>query len=66
MIKYDFTKKEFESIIEECMFNEELTAILRMRIQNYSIVQMSMKLNTSERTISRRLKEIDKKIKKIL
>ena len=37
-----------------------------MKIKNYSITQIAMKMNMSERTVCRRVKEIKRRIKKIL
>ena len=66
MVKFDFTKTEYEYIIEECMFNDELKTILEMLIKNYSRTQIAMKLNMSERTLDKRIRVIKNKIKKIL
>ena len=66
MAKFDFTKSEYEYIVEECMFNEELKTILEMLIKNYSRTQIAMKLNMSERTLDKRIRVIKNKIKKIL
>lgn len=48
------------------MLNEELTKIFEMKIKGYSITRMSMELNMSERTVNRRIKELKKKIMKII
>lgn len=66
MIKFDYTKEYYDNLVQKLMLNEELSKILEMRIKGYSIVQMSMKLNLSERTVSRRIKELENKIKKHL
>lgn len=66
MSKFDFTKTEFQYIVDECMFNDELKEIFEMLIKNYSRVQIAMKLNLSERTLDKRIREIKNKIKKIL
>ena len=60
------TQQEFESISEKAMLNDELKAILEMKIKGYSITQISMKLNISERTTHRRIKELKKKIMKVM
>ena len=65
-MKFDFTKEEYEYLIDKLMLNEELSKILEMKIKNKSIVQISMSLNLSERTVSRRVKELKNKIKKVL
>lgn len=65
-MKFDFTKDEYEEIKEKLMLNEELSQILEMKIKGYSVVQISMKLNISESTASRRIKQLKNKIMKIL
>ena len=57
------TQEEFESISEKAMLNDELKAILEMKIKGYSITQISMKLNISERTTYRRIKQFKWNIK---
>lgn len=63
---FEFTQEEFESISEKAMLNDELKAILEMKIKGYSITQISMKLNISERTTYRRIKQLKKKIMKVM
>ena len=63
---FDFTKQEYEMLKEKLMLNEELSQILEMKIKGYSITQISMKLNISERTTNRRIKELKRKIMKII
>ena len=63
---FEFTKKEFQEIVEKAMLNEELTKIFEMKIKDYSITKMAIELNTSESTINRRIKELKRKIMKVL
>lgn len=63
---FDLTKEEYETLKEKLMLNEEMSKILKMKIKGCSIVEMSMKLNLSESTISRRVKILKKKIMKVL
>lgn len=65
-MKFDFTKDEYEYLKDKLMLNEEMSKILEMKIQNKSIVQMSMELNVSESTISRRIDKLKKKIMRVL
>lgn len=60
------TQEEFESISKKAMLNDELKAILEMKIKGYSITKMSMELNMSESSINRRIKQLKKKIMKVL
>lgn len=63
---FNFTKEEFESISEKAMLNVELKQIFEMKIKGYSITKMSMELNMSESSINRRIKQLKKKIMKVL
>lgn len=63
---FDFNKDEYEYIKEKLMLNEELSKILEMKIKGYSITKISLELNISERTTNRRVKELKRKITKIL
>ena len=63
---FDFNKDEYEYIKEKLMLNEELSKILEMKIKGYSITKISLELNISERTTNRRVKELKRKIAKIL
>lgn len=63
---FDLTKSEYEELKDKLMLNEELSQILEMKIKGYSITKMSIEMNMSERTINRRIKELKKKIMKII
>lgn len=63
---FELSQEEFESISEKAMLSDELKQILEMKIKGYSITQISMKLNISERTTYRRIKQLKKKIMKVL
>lgn len=63
---FEFTKEEFEKIVEKAMLNEELTKIFEMKIKDYSNTKIAMELHISERTLSRRIKELKKKIMRVL
>jgi DNA-binding NarL/FixJ family response regulator len=63
---FELSQEEFESISKKAMLNDELKQILEMKIKGYSITQISMKLNISERTTYRRIKQLKKKIMKVL
>lgn len=63
---FDFTKDEFELLKEQLMLNEELSKILEMKIKGESNTKMASELNISERTLSRRIKTLKKKIMKVL
>lgn len=65
-MKFDFTKQEYEVLKDKLMLNDELSKILEMKIKGCSITQISMKMNMSERTVNRRIKELKKKITKVI
>ena len=62
----EFTEKEYNDIVKKALLNEELAKIFLMKIKGYSIVKISMELNLSERTTNRRIKELKRKIMKVL
>jgi len=63
---FDLTRKEYEQIKSKAMLNEELSQILEMKIKGYSITRISMELHISERTVSRRIRQLKKKIMKVI
>lgn len=63
---FELSQEEFESISKKAMLSDELKQILEMKIKGYSITQISMKLNISERTTYRRIKQLKKKIMKVM
>lgn len=63
---FEFTKQDYENIIEKCMLNEEYQKLLEYKIKGYSITKMSMLLNTSEANISVMVKKLKNKIKRII
>ena len=48
------------------MLSEELTKIFEMKIKDYSITKIAMELNISESTANRRVKELKRRIMKVL
>ena len=63
---FDFNKQEYNYIKENLILNEEMAKILEMKIKRYSITKIAMELNISERTINRRIKELKRKITKLM
>ena len=63
---FEFTKEEFEKIVEKAMLNEELTKIFEMKIKDYSITKIAMEMNMSESTVKRRIRQLKKKIMKVI
>lgn len=68
-MNYDFTKFELDYINENANFNDtqqEIFNRLTDKRGRQSIVQISMEMNLSTATVSRIIKQVKKKILKIL
>lgn len=68
-VKFDFTKKELEFILENARFNEIQRKVFNRLTDirgRQSIIQISMEENISTATVSRVIKQIKTKILKIL
>lgn len=63
---FNFTKTEFNYICEEAMLNEEYKKLLEMEIKEYSRPKMALELGVSESTLDIMIRNLKKKIKKIL
>lgn len=67
--KLDFTKPELDYILENANFTEEQERIFKMltgRFGRQSIVNIAYKMNMSESTVKRRIKQIKSKILRLL
>lgn len=64
MNKFEFSNAEYQHFIAICPFSDEELKILDMRRRGKSIIQISLELAMSDRTVSRRIKSIAKKINK--
>ena len=68
-MKYDFTQKELDYINENARFNDRQQEIfdrLTDRHGRQKIVKIALEMCLSERTVSREIKSIKKKIYKII
>lgn len=68
-INFDFTRNELEYILENANFTIEQEEIFKMLTSKYgraSIVNISIKMNMSESTVKRRIKQIKNKIIRLL
>ena len=68
-IKFDFTRPEIEYILDNANFTIEQEEIFKMLTSKYgraSIVNISLKMNMSESTVKRRIKQIKNKIIRLL
>ena len=64
MNKFDFSYDEYQRFLERCPFSEEEIKILNLRRKGYSITQIAIELNICDRTVSKRINTICKKILK--
>ena len=68
-MKFDFTKPELDYILENANFTIEEEQIFKMLTSKYgraSIVNIAIKMNMSESTVKRRIKQIKNKILRLL
>lgn len=68
-MNYDFTKKEIDFINENARFNDRQQEIFDRLTDKHGrqkIVKIAMEMCLSERTVSREIKSIKKKILKIV
>ena len=68
-MKYDFTKQEIDFINEKARFDDiqqEIFNRLTDRKGRQKIVKIALEMGMSERTVSRKIKDIKKKILKVL
>ena len=67
--KFDFVKSELDYILENANFTVEQEQIFKMLTSKYgraSIVNIAIKMNMSESTVKRRIKQIKNKILRLL
>lgn len=65
-IKTEFTEPECERFRRECNFSDEERAIFDLRVKACSIIEIQHALNMSEATVNRRIRNIKRKIYKVL
>lgn len=63
---FEFTKKDYERICDECMLDEEYKKLLEYKIKGYSIIKMADELNCSQARISVMVNKLKKKIRRII
>lgn len=59
---FDFSKEEYDELVENCGFTDEELAVLTFKRRGWSHIAIAAELYTSESTIKRRCKSIKKKI----
>lgn len=65
-IKTEFTEPECDRFRRECNFTDEERAVFDLRVRAHSIIEIQGKLNMSEATVNRRIRNIKRKIYKVL
>lgn len=62
----DFTEPELQYFRDNCNFSDEELRCFNLRAKNNSIVQIALIMNCSEPKISKLIKRVKAKIKKVL
>lgn len=65
-IKTEFTERECNRFRQECNFSDEERAVFDLRVKACSIIEIQNALNMSESTVNRRIRNIKRKIYKVL
>lgn len=65
-IKTEFTQPECQRFRRECNFTDEERMVFDLRVKACSLVEIQQKLNMSESTVNRRIKNIKRKIYKVM
>lgn len=63
---FEYTKADYERIVDECMLDDEYKLLLEYKIKGYSIVKIADLLHCSEPKVSVMVKRLKKKINKII
>lgn len=66
MLKFDFTKEEMDFLTSKIHLTEIQKRIIEYRQEEYSIAKMALLEHLSERTISREINKIKRKIIRVL
>lgn len=65
-IRTEFTEPECEWFRAVCNFTPDERAVFDLRVKDKSRIEIALALNMSESTVDRRLKNIKKKIYKVI
>lgn len=65
-LKTELTKAECEKLRTECNFTDEERAVFDLRVAARSVIEIALALHMSESTVYRRLRNIKRKIVKVL
>ena len=65
-IRTEFTELECEWFRAMCNFTPDERAVFDLRVKDHSRIEIAMKLGMSESTVDRRIRNIKRKIHKVL
>ena len=65
-IRNEFTEPECQYFRDMCNFTRDELEVFKLRVKDLSRIEIAMKLRMSESTVDRRLKNIKRKIHKVL
>lgn len=63
---FEYTKADYNKIVDECMLDDEYSKLLEYKIKGYSITKIAQLLVCSEAKVSVMVKRLKKKIDKII
>ena len=65
-IKTEFTEIECNRFRRDCNFTDEERAVFDLRVKAHSVIEIQHTLTMSESTVNRRIRNIKKKILKVI
>ena len=65
-IKTEFTEPECEYFRKTCNFTDEEMQLFNMRVKGKSIVEIAIKESLSDSSVKRKLRNVKRKINKVL
>ena len=65
-LKTEFTEIECDRFRRDCNFTPDELMVFNLRVKDHSIIEIYMKLQMSESTVNRRIKNIKRTIVKVL
>lgn len=65
-LKTEFTEIECDRFRRDCNFTPDELMVFNLRVKDHSIIEICMKLQMSESTVNRRIRNIKRKIVKVL
>lgn len=65
-LKTEFTEIECDRFRRDCNFTPDELNVFNLRVKDHSIIEICMTLQMSESTVNRRIRNIKRKIVKVL